>query len=170
MIGLTVFQGGEVGAAYLAAVFISNLPEALSSTAGLASGGWRRSRILLMWTGIAVVSGLSSLLGYGPFQDSSPNVVAFVLAFAAGAILTMLADTMMPKAYEHGGKLVGVVRPSDSSSPSRSTPSSKAVQLLPSCPSRSRLSRRCSMRCEGGGVICRFVDLTCEGPPRRGPM
>jgi zinc transporter, ZIP family len=109
VIGLTIFQGGEVGAAYLAAVFISNLPEALSSTAGLAAGGWRRSSILLMWTAIALVSGLASLLGYGLFQNSSPNVVAFVLAFAAGAILTMLADTMMPEAYEHGGKLAGVV-------------------------------------------------------------
>jgi zinc transporter, ZIP family len=109
VIGLTVFQGGAVGAAYLTAVFISNLPEALSSTAGLAAGGWSRSRILLMWTAIALVSGISSLLGYGLFQDSSPNVVAFVLAFAAGAILTMLADTMMPEAYEHGGKLAGVV-------------------------------------------------------------
>jgi len=62
-----------------------------------------------MWTGIAVLSGFASLAGYGLFQDSSPDVVAFVLAFAAGAILTMLADTMMPEAYEHGGKLVGVV-------------------------------------------------------------
>jgi zinc transporter, ZIP family len=109
VIGLTIFKGGEVAAAYLVAVFISNLPEALSSTAGLASGGWRRARILLMWTAIVLVSGLSSLLGYTLFQDASATVVAFVLAFAAGAILTMLADTMMPEAYEHGGKLVGVV-------------------------------------------------------------
>ena len=62
-----------------------------------------------MWIAIAVVSGLASLAGYGLFQDSSPDTVAFVLTFAAGAILTMLADTMMPEAYEHGGKLVGVV-------------------------------------------------------------
>ena len=58
---------------------------------------------------IALISGLASLAGYALFQDSSPDVVAFVLAFAAGAILTMLADTMMPEAYEHGGKLIGVV-------------------------------------------------------------
>jgi zinc transporter, ZIP family len=62
-----------------------------------------------MWAGITVVSGLASVAGYGLFQDSSPATVAFVLAFAAGAILTMLANTMMPEAYEHGGKLVGVV-------------------------------------------------------------
>ena len=109
VIGLTIYEGGEVGAAYLAAVFISNLPEAISSTVGLAASGWRPRWILAMWTLIAVVSGISSLAGFGAFQHSSPDTVAFVLAFAAGAILTMLADTMMPEAYEHGGKLVGVV-------------------------------------------------------------
>jgi zinc transporter, ZIP family len=109
VIGLTLLQGGAVGAAYLAAVFISNLPEAISSTSGLATGGWPKPRILWMWVAIALVSGLASLAGYGLFQNASPDAVAFVLAFAAGAILTMLADTMMPEAFEHGGKLVGVV-------------------------------------------------------------
>ena len=56
-----------------------------------------------------VVSGIAALAGYGLFDDASPHVIAFVLAFAGGAILTMLADTMMPEAFEHGGKLVGVV-------------------------------------------------------------
>jgi ZIP family zinc transporter len=109
VIGLTIFEGGAVGAAYLVAVFISNLPEAIASTAGLAAGGWKKARILWMWVAIALISGLASLAGYGLFQDSSPDTVAFVLTFAAGAILTMLADTMMPEAYEHGGKLVGVL-------------------------------------------------------------
>ena len=68
-----------------------------------------KSRILWMWVAIALISGLASLAGYSLFQDSPPDTVAFVLAFAAGAILTMLAQTMMPEAYEHGGKLVGVV-------------------------------------------------------------
>jgi ZIP family zinc transporter len=108
VIGLTIFQGGAVGAAYLVAVFISNLPESISSTSGLLSSGWKRSRILWMWIAIAVVSGLASLAGYALFQNSSPDVVAFVLSFAAGAILTMLADTMMPEAYQHGGKWVGI--------------------------------------------------------------
>src|SRR5512132_919268 len=108
VIGLTIFEGGAVGAAYLAAVFISNLPEAISSTAGLVTSGWKKARILWMWIAIALISGLASLAGYGLFQDSSPDVVAFVLTFAAGAILTMLAETMMPEAFEHGGKWVGV--------------------------------------------------------------
>ena len=97
-----------MGAAYLAAVFISNLPESISSTSGLVISGWKKSRVLGMWISIALISGLASLAGYGLFQNSSPDTVAFVLAFAGGAILTMLAETMMPEAYEHGGKLVGV--------------------------------------------------------------
>ena len=97
------------GACYLAAVFISNLPESISSTSGLVISGWERSRILAMWIAIALVSGLASLAGYGLFQLSPPSTVAFVLPFAAGAILTMLADTMMPEAFQHGGKLVGVL-------------------------------------------------------------
>ena len=109
VIGLTIFEGGAVGAAYLAAVFISNLPESISATSGLVAGGWEKSRILWMWIGIAVISAVAALAGYGLFQDSSPDVVAFVLTFAAGAILTMLADTMMPEAFEHGGKWVGIM-------------------------------------------------------------
>ena len=52
--------------------------------------------------------GLASLAGYALFDGADPSTVAFVLAFAGGAILTMLADTMMPEAFEHGGKLVGL--------------------------------------------------------------
>ncbi|WP_426244527.1 ZIP family metal transporter [Nocardioides sp. LHG3406-4] len=109
VIGLTIYEGGAVGVAYLAAVFISNLPEAISSSTGLLSAGWRTSRVLWMWIGIALVSAVASMAGYGLFQDSPPATAAFVLAFAAGAILTMLANTMTPEAFEHGGKLVGVV-------------------------------------------------------------
>jgi ZIP family zinc transporter len=109
VIGLTIYEGGAVGAAYLAAVFISNLPESISSTAGLVTAGWKTSRIMWMWIAIALISGLASLAGYGLFQHSPPDTIAFVLTFAAGAILTMLAETMMPEAFEHGGKFVGVV-------------------------------------------------------------
>ncbi len=109
VIGLTIYEGGAVGAAYLAAVFISNVPESISATAGLLASGWKKSRILWLWIGIAFVSALASLAGYSLFQDASPDVNAFILTFAAGAILTMLAETMMPEAFEHGGKLVGIM-------------------------------------------------------------
>ena len=109
VIGLTIFEGGAVGAAYLAAVFISNIPESISASSGLVAGGWRKSRVLWMWVAIALVSALSSLAGFSLFQHSSSDVTAFVLAFAGGAILTMLANTMMPEAFEHGGKWVGIM-------------------------------------------------------------
>jgi zinc transporter, ZIP family len=109
VIGLAIYEGGAVGAAYLAAVFISNVPESISATSGLLASGWKKSRILWLWIGIALVSGLASLAGYTLFQDASPDVNAFILTFAAGAILTMLANTMMPEAYEHGGKIVGIM-------------------------------------------------------------
>jgi ZIP family zinc transporter len=109
VIGLAIYEGGGVGAAYLAAVFISNVPESISATSGLLASGWKKSRVLWLWIGIAFVSALASLAGYTLFQDASPDVNAFVLTFAAGAILTMLANTMMPEAYEHGGKLVGIM-------------------------------------------------------------
>jgi ZIP family zinc transporter len=53
--------------------------------------------------------GLAALAGYGLLDTASPRAITFVLAFAGGAILTMLADTMMPEAFEHGGKLVGLM-------------------------------------------------------------
>jgi ZIP family zinc transporter len=62
-----------------------------------------------MWIGIAAISGLASLAGYTLFQNSSADVVAFVRAFAGGAIITMLASAMMPEAYEDGGEMVGVL-------------------------------------------------------------
>jgi ZIP family zinc transporter len=108
VLGLTLLEGGAISVAMLAAVFISNLPEAVAATSGLVTAGWRRTNILELWVGVMLVSALASLAGYAFFDGASPSVVAFVLAFAGGAILTMLADTMMPEAFEHGGKLVGV--------------------------------------------------------------
>jgi zinc transporter, ZIP family len=109
VLGLTLVGGGGVSAAFLAAVFMSNLPESIAATSGLARAGWSRSRLLGLWTAVATASGLAALLGFRVLEDASPSTVAYVLAFAAGAILTMLADTMMPEAFEHGGRLVGVV-------------------------------------------------------------
>ena len=108
VIGLTLLEGGSVSVAMLAAVFLSNLPEAVAATSGLALAGWAGRHILGLWLLVALVSALASLAGYGLFDDASPNAVAFVLSFAGGAILTMLAETMMPEAYLRGGKAVGL--------------------------------------------------------------
>ena len=109
MLGLTIVDGGSVSVAFLCAVALSNVPEALSASSGLAQSGWTSRRILGLWTLVSLVSGLASLAGFALFDTASAGVTAFVLSFAAGAILTMLADTMMPEAFAHGGKLVGLV-------------------------------------------------------------
>ena len=109
VIGITLLAGEGVGVAYLVAVFVSNLPESISSTAGLVAGGWRRSRVVWLWVAVALVSGAASALGYGLFDGASGDTNAVILGFAGGAILTMLADTMMPEAFREGGRLTGIV-------------------------------------------------------------
>ena len=109
VIGLGLLEGTGVSVAVIAAVFLSNLPEAIAATTGLTADGWAGRRILGLWVAVTIICGLASLLGYTVFDSAGPATLAFVLAFAAGAILTMLADTMMPEAFEHGGKLVGLL-------------------------------------------------------------
>jgi ZIP family zinc transporter len=109
VIGLSLVEGGAVSAAVIVAVFLSNLPEGIAATSGLRASGWPVRRIMALWTGITLLSGLSSAAGFVLLDGASPGTVAFVLAFAGGAILTMLASTMMPEAYERGGKQVGLL-------------------------------------------------------------
>jgi zinc transporter, ZIP family len=108
VLGLTLVAGGEVSVAFLAAVFISNLPEGLAGSTGMRASGWTTGRIVALWTGVTLVSGLAALVGFGLFDSASASTVAFVLAFAGGAVLTMLADTMMPEAFDKAGPLVGL--------------------------------------------------------------
>ena len=108
VLGLTVLESGTVGVAVLAAVFLSNLPESIAATSGLRSSGWSWGGVYGLWTGIVLVSGIAAAVGYQLMSAATPAAFAFVLAFAGGAILSMLATTMMPEAYEYGGRLVGV--------------------------------------------------------------
>ena len=109
-IGLSLLDGGGVSVAVVVAVFISNVPESLSAAAGLRAT-WSRERILALWGIVAAVSASSAAIGYGVLGDASGNWVAFIQAYAAGAILTMLADTMFPEAFEAEGRspFTGVV-------------------------------------------------------------
>jgi ZIP family zinc transporter len=109
VIGLTLVEGGTIGVAVLIAVFLSNLPEAIAATSGLLAGGWHRWHIIGLWVIVTAVCGLSSMAGYGLFKTAPVESIAFIQTFAGGAILVMLADTMMPEAFEHGGKLAGLV-------------------------------------------------------------
>jgi zinc transporter, ZIP family len=108
VLGLTVLQAGTVSIAFLVAVFLSNLPEAIGATTALARAGRNTTRIMRFWVLVALGFGTTALAGYVLLDAASPRTVAIVLAFAGGAVLTMLANTMMPEALHHGGKLAGL--------------------------------------------------------------
>ena len=108
-IGVSLVGGGSVAAPVVVAVFLSNIPESLSAATGLTKAGRSGGYVLGLWTAVMAVSALAAAVGYGVLGDASGNVIAGIQAFAAGAILTMLADTMMPEAFEHGGATVGLV-------------------------------------------------------------
>ena len=108
VIGLGILEGGTVSLAMLAAIFISNLPEAIAGTVGMKAGGVSRGKILSLWCVIALVCAVASAAGFVLFGDIPAHWIAFVQAFAGGAILMMLANSMIPEAYEHGGKFAGV--------------------------------------------------------------
>ena len=109
VIGITLLEGGDIGVAVLLAVFISNLPESLSSSTGMHQAGHPTSRILLTWGLVVVVSAAAAALGYGLLDGASGDAVGLIQAFAAGAVLTMLADTMMPEAFKRGGRATGLL-------------------------------------------------------------
>ncbi|URD61718.1 ZIP family zinc transporter [Sphingomonas sp. KRR8] len=109
VIGVSLIEGGSVGLVAVAAVFLSNLPEGLSSAAGLKSEGKSAAYNFGLWTGIAVISGLASLIGYIAFAGVDPAAVAFVQALAAGAILAMIVDTMVPEAFEGTHDYAGLI-------------------------------------------------------------
>jgi ZIP family zinc transporter len=109
VIGLSLLEGGEVGVAVVVAVFLSNMPEALASANGLRSAGHSPRWIIGAWSTVVVCSTLAAAIGYGLLEDASGDVVGAIQAFAAGAVLTMLADAMMPEAFRNGGKAVGLI-------------------------------------------------------------
>jgi zinc transporter, ZIP family len=99
VLGLTVLQG-EVSVALLVGIMLSNLPEGLSSSSGLRKSGWTRNRVVKMWVLVMVVAAISGALGYALLDPASGRTGAFAQGFAAGALLAMVTDTMLPEAYE----------------------------------------------------------------------
>ncbi len=109
VIGLSLLKGGAVSLVAVIAIFLSNIPEGLSSAAGMKKAGRSAAYIFGVWGGIALVSGVSSLVGYTVFGRFSDDVVAGTTATAAGAILAMLADTMIPEAFAEAHEFAGLI-------------------------------------------------------------
>jgi ZIP family zinc transporter len=99
VLGLTVLQGG-VSVALLFGIVLSNLPEGLSSSSGLRVAGWTRARVVRMWAIVILVAAVSAALGYVLLDPASGRTGAFAQGFAAGALLAMITDTMLPEAYD----------------------------------------------------------------------
>ena len=106
VLGLTVLQGG-VSLSLLAGVALSNLPEGMSSSSGLKAAGWPRGRVVLMWSAVVLVSAVSAAAGYALLDPAGGLTGALVQGFAAGALLAMLTDTLLPEAYKVEGVLTG---------------------------------------------------------------
>ena len=108
-IGISLHAEGKgLGLVLLAAVFLGNLPESISSSVGMRQEGRSRRYILAVWGVAAVATTLASVAGYALLGGLSPDMVSAILALAAGGILAMLADTMMPEAFENGGPFVAM--------------------------------------------------------------
>lgn len=109
VIGLSMLNGGAVSTVAVIAIFLSNVPEGLSSSAGMKKAGRSVAYVFGVWAVIAVVSGLASLAGYTLFDRFGADIVAATTATAAGAILAMLVDTMIPEAFQEAHDFAGLI-------------------------------------------------------------
>jgi ZIP family zinc transporter len=109
VIGLSLLAGGAVSFVAVIAVFLSNVPEGLSSAAGMKKAGRSAAYVFGVWGAIALASGAAAWVGCAVFKDFSADVVAGTTAVAAGAILAMLADTMIPEAFENAHDASGLI-------------------------------------------------------------
>jgi zinc transporter, ZIP family len=108
VIGISLLGGGGVGVAVLAAVFLSNMPEAIASSRGMRHEGMGFAHVLLTWLTVVAISGIAAAAGYGLLEGASGDTIALLQAFAGGAVLTMLVDTMIPEAQRFGGRVAGL--------------------------------------------------------------
>jgi ZIP family zinc transporter len=109
VLGSSLVEEGVVPTAVVVGVFVSNLPEALSGSAGLIQAGWSHGRVFRMWSFVVAASVASTVLGYALLDEMGASGGAFVTAFAAGALIVMLSDTLVPEAFELGGREAGLV-------------------------------------------------------------
>lgn len=107
-IGVGLAAGQGFGLVMLVAVFISNFPEGISGAIGMKQAGKSYWYVIGVWSSVVLAAGISAALGYQFLAKATPDIMAAGLAIAAGAILAMLADTMIPEAFEEGGRLVAL--------------------------------------------------------------
>lgn len=109
VIGIGSLRGERIDFALLGAFFLSNFPEGLSSAAGMKRAGRSARYIFIVWGFIALASGAAAAIGNLVFAGAAAATLAFINSFAAGAILAMLADTMIPEAFEEVHDFTGLI-------------------------------------------------------------
>ncbi|MBB5872836.1 ZIP family zinc transporter [Allocatelliglobosispora scoriae] len=108
VLGASLSLGGAISIAFLAAVFVSNIPQGVAGTVSMRAAGYTNLHVAAMWGGLTLACGAIAGVGFSVASSLSDGGL-FVEAFAAGALLMMLADSMIPEAYQHGGKTVGLL-------------------------------------------------------------
>ncbi|OGO34363.1 MAG: hypothetical protein A2W35_19665 [Chloroflexi bacterium RBG_16_57_11] len=108
VLGLSLVHSPQVSIAFIFAIAISNIPQGLGGTAGMLSSGWPRSKITRLWLAVCGLSILAAVLGYSLALLVPGANGATIDAFAAGALLVMLSDSMIPESFEHGGRETGL--------------------------------------------------------------
>jgi zinc transporter, ZIP family len=108
-LGLSLLEKNGIGLLMLAAIFLSNLPESISSIDDLRKEGISTKQIYFSWSIVSIGSMVASILSFFFLKNINLNARGIIESFASGAILAMLADSMMPEAYEEGGYLIGIL-------------------------------------------------------------
>ena len=107
-LGISIVAGGTVNVVLIAAIFISNFPEGLASSQGMKSNGKSTKQILLLWGLVVAIGTVASAIGFSVLANVNRDIVAIALSYASGAILVMLAESMIPEAFEEGGSKIGM--------------------------------------------------------------
>lgn len=108
VLGIGLASGEPVSVALIVAIMVSNLPESIGSAADLLAAGMRRSRVLALWAGVAVVCALATTAGFVLSDSASDPLRAGISGFAAGALLVMLVDSMVPEAQSKAKEVTGL--------------------------------------------------------------
>ena len=109
VIGLSLLGGEQIGPGLVAGFFLANVPQGLSSATGMKKAGRSNRYILSLWTGVLLISGVAAAAGYLLLGTASAMVPATILAFAAGGVLAMLAESMIPEAFAFAQSFIGLI-------------------------------------------------------------
>lgn len=109
LIGASLIDHSKVSWLLVIAIFLSNFPEGLSSSIGLLKEGFSRRKIIVMWISVFFISALAAFLGFVFLQNATVASLSLIGAFAGGAIMAMVASTMLPEAHEDAGAAVGFI-------------------------------------------------------------